>query len=78
MTTSRSERRAARVEQLKRYCEQVVALVDPDFDDVYVYKPPGRGRPGEVAIQISYVDRTEVWRQVFVAGEHTGWARVDL
>lgn len=68
--------REERIEQVKRYCEQVAQLCEPDFDEMFAYKPPG-GVPGEAAIQVTFPNRTEIWRMVLVAGELTGWARVD-
>lgn len=75
MMTSRSEQREAGVERCKRYCEQVTQLVEGDFDEMLVYKPPG-ALPGEAAIQVTFPNRTEIWRMVFVAGQLTGWARM--
>lgn len=77
MTTSRSEaQRKARIEQIKRYVEEVCALTDGVAPDCEVTRPPG-GRAGEVQIKLIHKNRTEVWRMTLCSccdpPLHEGW-----
>lgn len=73
--TSRSER----IEELKRYAEEVIKLLGDtsDLSEVFVERPPAPFVEGEVALRCLFKKRSELWRMTLCEccdpPQHEGW-----